>query len=430
MKKIIVAGCGHGGLSAAARLAGSGFEVTVIEKRKREELGYDWDDCMRKNTFEFAKIPLPDLTVFSPMERMTYSNPKKSAKLVLPETKNNNSAYIDRKFLINFLIDFAEKCSVKFIFEAEIISPVCDKSKVTGVSYYRDGKITDVYADLIIDASGFNSPLRRKLPAHFGIQREISYENIFNVWRGYFESGGDSAQKSFDIYFYHNKRPGMDWAIRKKGYYDIMVGSFGELGEEDIEEAVSDFRKAYPDMTDKLIRGGSFGKIPVGKFLPLLVCDGYALVGDSAVMTEPLSGSGIDLSIRAGKILADTLIKNRSAKREHLWEYNYRFFKECAEKYYNDAVIKEFLSVVESEDIDFFFENGILTEKELSSGGKTKYSFYELMKKASVLKKPKLMPRLLGVLLKLDAASKAKKCIPEKYNDNEIKKFIEIYSRF
>lgn len=430
MKKIIVAGCGHGGLSAAARLAGSGFEVTVIEKRKREELGYDWDDCMRKNTFEFAEIPLPDLSVFSPMERMTYSNPKKSVKLVLPETKNANSTYVDRKFLINYLIDFAEKCSVKFIFEAEIISPVCDKNKVAGVLYCKDGKIDDAYADLVIDACGLNSPLRRKLPSHFGIQREISYENVFTVWRGYFESGGDSAEGSFNVYFYHNKRPGMDWVIRKKGYYDIMVGSFGELKEEDVKKAVSDFENIYPDMTDKLIRGGSFGKIPVGKFLPLLVCDGYALVGDSAAMTEPLSGSGIDLSIRAGKILADTVIKYESAKKEHLWEYNYRFFKECAERYYNDVIIKGFLSSVEADDVDFFFENKILTEKELSDGGKTKYSFDELMKKASVLKKPKLMPRLLGVLSKLDAASKAKKCIPEKYNENEIEKFIEIYSGF
>ena len=39
--KILVAGAGHGGLSCAANLAKSGFDVTVLEKQKRENLGYD-----------------------------------------------------------------------------------------------------------------------------------------------------------------------------------------------------------------------------------------------------------------------------------------------------------------------------------------------------------------------------------------------------
>ena len=36
MKKIIVAGAGHGGLTAAYNLAKNGFDVTVYEKNKRE----------------------------------------------------------------------------------------------------------------------------------------------------------------------------------------------------------------------------------------------------------------------------------------------------------------------------------------------------------------------------------------------------------
>ena len=37
MKTILVAGAGHGGLSAAINLARKGYDVTVIEKQKREE---------------------------------------------------------------------------------------------------------------------------------------------------------------------------------------------------------------------------------------------------------------------------------------------------------------------------------------------------------------------------------------------------------
>ena len=37
MKKILIAGAGHGGITCAYNLANAGFDVTVIEKKKREE---------------------------------------------------------------------------------------------------------------------------------------------------------------------------------------------------------------------------------------------------------------------------------------------------------------------------------------------------------------------------------------------------------
>ena len=250
--------------------------------------------------------------------------------------------------------------------------------------------------------------------------------------RNYFEKTDDTiTDPESNIYFFHCGTTGMDWAIRKKGYYDIMIGSFGTLGEDDVKEALSDFYEMYPDMTNKLIRGGSFGKIPLGKTLPVFVFNGYAAVGDSAVMTDPLSGSGLDMSIKAGKMLADTVIASGGeATRENLWKYNYSFFKEEAEKYYGDAMIKSFLSAVSADDIDFFFEKKIMTEKEVSNGGKTKYSAMELLQKASVLKRPGLLLPLAGVLLKLKASSDSKKLIPEEYNEGGIEKFKEIYSRF
>ena len=42
--KVIVAGAGHGGLVAASKLAKFGYDVSVYEKKQREELGHDWED--------------------------------------------------------------------------------------------------------------------------------------------------------------------------------------------------------------------------------------------------------------------------------------------------------------------------------------------------------------------------------------------------
>ena len=58
MKKIIVAGAGHGGLAAAALLAKQGYDVTVIEAKKRAEMGHDWHDVMVKSSLTDAGFDL------------------------------------------------------------------------------------------------------------------------------------------------------------------------------------------------------------------------------------------------------------------------------------------------------------------------------------------------------------------------------------
>ena len=40
MKKIIVVGCGHGGLVVASKLASAGMDVLVFEKKNRDNLGF------------------------------------------------------------------------------------------------------------------------------------------------------------------------------------------------------------------------------------------------------------------------------------------------------------------------------------------------------------------------------------------------------
>ena len=42
--KIIVAGGGHGGITAGMLLAKHGYDVTVYEKNTRENMGHDWTD--------------------------------------------------------------------------------------------------------------------------------------------------------------------------------------------------------------------------------------------------------------------------------------------------------------------------------------------------------------------------------------------------
>ncbi|MBQ6067192.1 MAG: NAD(P)/FAD-dependent oxidoreductase [Clostridia bacterium] len=422
MKKIIVAGAGHGGIAAAALLAKQGYDVTVLELKKRAEMGHDWHDVMAKSSFEDAGFTRPEDGRFIPYTNTSYVAPSQKTEIAEPYKVSEWSGYIDRKELLKHLIGEAEKAGVAFRFGVKVVSVACDCEKVTGVRVLERGKIKEYAGDLVIDAAGIDSPVRRTLPGTFGVKNEISPKETFYTWRGYFEN---TEKKLTDptnrVFFYHNNRPGMDWAITDEKFVDILVGGFRPIDQKDVDLALEDFRRQYPYM-GKMIRGGQFVKIPLRRTLPVIVANGYAAVGDSAAMTEPLSGSGISLSLRAGKNLADAVIAagEDALTVEKLWPYEYNYYQEQGNRQISNDVIKSILNSLTGRDVDFLLDSRILTLKEIASGGVPQYKAKELLEKLNLIKKPKIIPgmaRALSHLTQIDAVC-AK--MPETYDAHKV----------
>lgn len=426
MKKIIVAGAGIGGLSAASNLAKYGYDVTLFEAKQRHELGYDWRDTILKDIFERAGFSVPDDSHFEPHVKVCYRNPDKSRKLVSLLEPDKRVVSVDRQFLASHLVAEAEKNGVKFIFGTPVLSAATKGDKVTGV-VTADGEFP---CDLVIDSAGMRSPVRTSLPLPCGVTTGTKTDTLY-TYRAYYERLTDEmAYPPFHFYFYHMGRKGIDWVITDEKYIDILVGSFTPLTQKDIDEAIDDFRNEFPYMGKKIVRGGQTARIPLGRTNPVIVCDGYAAVGDCAVMIEPLSGSGISQSMLGGKILADTVIetgKNELTK-ENLWKYQYRYFKEFAEKNIPDDIIKGFLSVTSAEELDYLVKSRILTEKEFSGGSDINLTFGDIMTKAlALIKRPVLIGKLAKIGLSLVKYKKVCSMMPATYNKSDVEKWKKSY---
>lgn len=124
-KKIIVAGAGHGGVIAAAKLAKEGFDVTVYEKKKRENIGHDWEDRFDFRTVLDAveKDEMPD-GAWKYRGNTVFVSPSKRTEVKIDFAPDKRQKVMWRKPLINIIIDYAESSGVKFAFENEIISPI------------------------------------------------------------------------------------------------------------------------------------------------------------------------------------------------------------------------------------------------------------------------------------------------------------------
>ena len=371
MKRIIVAGAGHGGLTAAYNLAKNGYDVTVLEYKRRENLGYDWHDALEMSAFTESGIPCPPDTMYTPGIPQVFINPKETVKIPLPFVEGDGFN-MDRKVLINYLVDYCLEVGVKFIFEARVIAPLTVKNKVIGLRYEKDGTTVSALADLIVDAAGMNSPLRTKLPDSCGIVKKLKESDVFYVYRVYYKNTtGEKIDPPYSVHLFHLNRPGIDWFITEEDRCDILVGKFGSAGkltEEEIADSIADFKKLYPFLGDEIIRGGQKGVIPLRRMLPVIVADGYACVGDSAGMTIPLNGCGITLSMKAGKLLSDAVIdaKEGEINCEALWKYEYNYFQNHGKSLLMIAIFKDFFGYVSGKNVDFFLEKKLLTAKRFA----------------------------------------------------------------
>lgn len=423
-KKIVVAGAGHGGVAAAALLAEKGYDVTVLEQKIRKDLGYDWVDAVDLKAFSELGLPVPDEDEVERNGDMLFYNPALSAPILSP-SNGNGSAKIERKKIYDDLIEFAEKRGVKFLYGKTVTSPVTDGCRVIGVNT-TDGFVS---ADLVIDAAGLNSPVRQNLPVCCNVRKSYAYGEMLYAYRAFYNKiDGHEPKCNYEVFLMHEGYQGISWVVTEKDSVDVLIGRMYPPTKKEIEETVERMRKYSPQIGTDLLRGGIVGQIPITSPLPVMVCDGYAAIGDSAFMTVPMNGSGICASFRAAIILADTVAKdvNEEYSTKTLWDYNVRYIKHFGASFASIDVLKNILLSLPDSGIDFLFDKQIITKNDLDyDKGDSSMPASELLGKVArgAGRLPVLL-RTAGALSKGGALKKVYQSIPLQYDRDAVRKWV------
>ena len=434
MSRIIVAGAGHGGLTAAFNMAKAGHSVTVYEKAQYDTVGHAWHDGMWLRCFDLVNMPRPTEMEFRPNKDMVFYNPKLTKSLELNFGPSPLTAFIDRHELVQYLIDQCQSAGVRFRFGVTVTGAVCGADRVRGITYLDEaGAKQTAFGDLVIDAAGMDSPVRKSLPARFGIRNEIADKDTFFVYRAYFnKKDPERTDPRYKVYFFHCGHPGMDWMITEEDFMDMLVGKFGSLTQEEIEESIAAFKEEYPDLGDTVVRGGYLCKIPLTRTLPRIVANGYAAVGDSAGMTVPLNGCGIDLSLRAGGLLANAAlaVKDNNFTIEKLWPYQHRYCVLHGNKLVLVAKLRVFLASLKAENVDFLLEHDILTQTEIGMAGGNMSAVtlpYVMRKLKRILPQSYLIPAGIKAMRGIRHLRKITTAMPAEYNEAKVEKWQALY---
>lgn len=433
-KKIIVAGLGHGGISAAAILAKNGYDVTVYEQKKEGTLGYDWTDIFDPGALRFAEISMPPEDKFEYKEDMTFFGPTcpKGLRQHVPQEKLEIK--MERRDIYEHLINHALNFGVKIEYECEVLGPIMLGNRVAGIRTSKG----DVYGDLIIDACGMNSPVRSNLPEFLGIEKGPDRSEKITIFRAFFNKASDEeVEAKFKVMLFAKGIKGISWVASEDEYTDVLIGRFEDFTREEVDEFLAFLRENNPRLGEDIYRGGQFVEIPVRQPLSVMVADGYAAIGDSAFMTMPLIGSGIANALKASKILADTVISDENGEftAKTLWGYQDEYYKKVGAKLAPLACCKKLLLTLKPEEIDYCFSSGMITEGDITIGADfsnmsaaLEGDMSDMVNKIKTLcKDPNLLKKLLPVVGKISKAVTACAMMPKKWNRDRVLAWSKVY---
>lgn len=443
---VIIVGAGTGGTTAARFTAKKGLNVCLIDRKKREDIGDKiCGDAVGNEIFDILKINHPkdeELSCHIKGAKLYSPNLKKCINLVDPK----QTGYIVNRLefgqrLLNEALDAGVN---KFLDKTMVLDLLYKNGTINGVQIkLENGEKADLRANIIIDASGFYSPLRKKVKSSL-IEKDVLREDSILCYREIVKFSPKDQEVQDPEYITlildQEKAPGgYIWYFPKnESSVNIGIGAFmdyrGKVKDLYKMNVYNEFIKT--SKVDILSSGG--GVVPVRR--PLWSCadNGFMLVGDSACQVNPLHGGGIDPSMRAGYHAANSAvhaIENNNNSINELWDYNYNVMTSFGAEFASLDLLRIVLQSLSNEDLNFGLERDLLTGEEIleiSTSGELNLSLVNMAVKAfKGISNPNLLLDLNYLRIRMNEISKLYKNFPKNLNQfsNWKEKVIEIYDK-
>lgn len=176
----------------------------------------------------------------------------------------------------------------------------------------------------MVDAGGAMSSLRRQFSGGLGEQADpLDWFSAYKTMRRIADERVADSFMNGEL-LYHSK--GYRWiSLLDDDIIDIgCCINAAQRSEAHAKREVEAMIAAMPGVSDECFgQGGAV--IPMTLPLSVLVCSGYAAVGECAYMTNPGNGCGISGAILGAELLCQTLFEHEDASLRGLWPYTYEW---------------------------------------------------------------------------------------------------------
>jgi digeranylgeranylglycerophospholipid reductase len=357
---VVIAGAGPAGAQCARDLATRDYDVLVLETESEDEFPRQ-SNKSTGGTFPsmLASFNVPDDVVMQFTDSIVLESPNDSY------SREQTGAVLEFADFKRFLARDGREEGAEYWFDARVSGPVVEDDEVVGVRYNGS---EEVYADIVIDATGPSAPLARKLDVvdlereKQAIGIEYEFEGIDLDHPGYADLR-DAMMLRLD----HEIAPGgYSWIFHtgedtaKVGLCYIQNERHREFAEDGltIDGYLSRWLDTDPRFADaeklagKQHRGSAHIQPPTG-----LSTDNFMAIGDTVPTIDPLWGEGIHKgmkSARAAAIAADSCLtpRTRDTSAEKMALYDHLWHTEVAPDIRTRLLMTELLYLAPNERYD------------------------------------------------------------------------------
>lgn len=354
---VVVIGAGPAGSVAARNLAREGHKVLLLEKRER--IGYPVR-CGEAST------TLADLQTYGPIDDSCIESIINGLYIYGPNGVNievpkpGTGIMLNREIFDPWLAKLAEDEGAQVVTcaRATYVSDVEGRERMVRVSLGKgngDGTVTEtgtqeIFAKMVIAADGVESRIGRMVGldcvqkpnetctgVDIQVQGLLTKPDYLTFWQGH------------DFI-----NDGYIWSFPKQKSNVTNFGAgFLANGKHDgniLEITMEWLEKLFPGAKINYTVGGI---IPVSSIIKNYTLDRFALVGDAAHHTNPLTGGGIASAMRAGRFCAEYVndgLGRGDLSKEFLKQYEKRCYGYFGKMHDFELKFRRFLLALNRED--------------------------------------------------------------------------------
>ncbi len=330
--KIVVVGAGPSGTSLAIRLAKENFRVVLIEREKfpRHKLCGEFisPECLA----HFRELGVLDKMLAAGGERITetvfYAPDGKSVRVPSQWFNNNESGALSlsRAEMDFRLLEKAKAVGVEVLEEHSAVGFLEEKAEMRGVKLrIKDGAVKEVFADLLIDATGragvlanFAKKSKVQSPKSKFAEIQNPKSKIQNRLVGFkAHLKNVNLEKGVcEIYFFRGGYGGLSFVENNLANHCFLIKAdivreFSGDADKIVKEVIFQNRRAYKTLKNAetvqdwlAVSVDGFGQKILNPAPNLFA------VGDAAAFIDPFTGSGMLMALESAEILAESISAN------------------------------------------------------------------------------------------------------------------------
>ncbi|MFB6284068.1 MAG: geranylgeranyl reductase family protein [Halobacteria archaeon] len=364
----IVVGGGTAGCYAASTMADQGLEVSLLERKSKDEAGHIACGDALKGAGSF-----PD-TIDEKELHDSFTNAKvEGGRFEFPDGEYldvpvpGELAVVDRKRYGETLLESAEEKGVDVRY-GRVVDGLLQDGKVRGVEAKEastekearieeastekeentDGERETYLADVVVDACGALSILQEELDLDSTFDHNVRYSQFCSAYREIIRVDQPVDWSDRLVFKPIEQSAGYLWYFPRTPT-KINAGLGFQMDGEPMElvDELRDDLVDRPEFEDAEVVDKLGAALPTRRPLDSAVAPGYLACGDAACHVNPTTGGGIAGAAYAGQYAGEAVAhasEEDDFSEEKLWRYNSRVMEKFGARYAALDVYNVFIS--------------------------------------------------------------------------------------